>query len=414
MANFEYITNPQVFFGGLTALGPGIQGLTEQYPLLTTYQYWTSTSNTDSSVFPIPGTWSIYDGPNKEGSFLVTVGGIIQSPSEYSVDSVLRTLTFLTTSVPADIEIAVTQLATAAPSSQSLDTLKTINLTATNGVINSLYVTNLTALSTTVNIIDIQVSEVSGFKATGSVEILGNVNVSNNLISTYIESISGKIDSLTATNITTTQDFVAINATVTNLTASTGNLEVELLDTDSAIIVSEIVTDSQITNLTATNISDVTTANITDLTATNITTTVLNTNTAVATNLTATNAFITGLSATIHNYNLRTYASTTDADQTMDANIASRGSWIANFTANRALDILNLTEGREVYIYVRNTNGTARTITVRASTGTTTPGTGINFAREGAASVANVSLAISTGTAVFWVANINGTFVGSI
>ena len=97
----------------------------------------------------------------------------------------------------------------------------------------------------------------------------------------------------------------------------------------------------------------------------------------------------------------------------MDASVASRGSWIADFTDDRTLDILNLTSGQEVLVYVSNTNGTARTITVRAST-TTTGATNINFAREGAASVTGISLAISTGTAVFWVANINGTFVGSI
>jgi trimeric autotransporter adhesin len=310
----EYIVQPQVFLGGLTALGPGIQGLTEQYPLLTTYYSWTSTASVNVSSFPIPiDAGSIYEGPGKESSFIVSVGGVIQPPTQYTVDPTLRTITFNTTGsiISAGIEFAATQLATAAPSSQDFDYIKSVSaefitLSALNGTIDTLVVTGLTATD------------------------------------------------LTTTNLS------ASNLTTTNLTA---------------------------TDLTTTNLS--------------------------ASNLTATNALINGLSATVHSYSLGSYTSTTDGDETMDASVASRGSWIADFTDDRTLDILNLTSGQEVLVYVSNTNGTARTITVRAST-TTTGATNINFAREGAASVTGISLAISTGTAVFWVANINGTFVGSI
>lgn len=295
----EYIVQPQVFLGGLTALGPGIQGLTEQYPLLTTYYSWTSTASVNTSSFYIPiDAGSIYDGPGKEASFIVSVGGVVQSPTQYTVDPTLRTITFNTTGsvISAGIEFAVTQLATAAPSSQNFDYVKSV-----------------------------------------SAEI------------TTLSALNGTIDTLVVTGLTAT-DLTTINLTATDLTT---------------------------------------------------------------TNLTATNALINGLSATIHSYSLGSYTSTTDGDETMDASVASRGSWIADFTADRTLDILNLTSGQEVLVYVSNTNGTARAITVRAST-TTTGATNINFAREGAASVTSISLAISTGTAVFWVANINGTFVGSI
>jgi hypothetical protein len=216
----EYIVQPQVFLGGLTALGPGIQGLTEQYPLLTTYYSWTSTASVNISSFPIPiDAGSIYGGPGKESSFIVSVGGVVQSPTQYTVDSILRTITFNTTGsvISAGIEFAVTQLATAAPSSQNFNFLKSVsaefttltstngsfnnlivtNLTAFSGAVNSLVVTNLTALSTTVNVIDIRVTEVSGFRATGDVDVLGNVNVTNN-----ITSINATLTSLTATNLT--------------------------------------------------------------------------------------------------------------------------------------------------------------------------------------------------------------------
>jgi len=227
----EYIVQPQVFLGGLTALGPGIQGLTEQYPLLTTYYSWTSTASVNISSFPIPiDAGSIYGGPGKESSFIVSVGGVIQSPTQYTVDPTLRTITFNTTGsvISAGIEFAVTQLATAAPSSQDFDYIKSVsaefvtlsalsgtidtlvvtNLSAFSGTVDSLVVTNLTALSTTVNVIDIRVTEVSGFRATGDVDVLGNVNVTNNinltgsLIAGDITSINATLTSLTATNLT--------------------------------------------------------------------------------------------------------------------------------------------------------------------------------------------------------------------
>ena len=224
----EYIVQPQVFLGGLTALGPGIQGLTEQYPLLTTYYSWTSTASVNTSSFPIPiAVGSIYNGPGKEASFIVSVGSVVQSPTEYTVDSILRTITFSSV-VSAGIEFAATQLATAAPSSQNFNYVKSVsaefttltstngafdnlvvtNLTAFNGVVDTLVVTNLTALSTTVNVIDIRVSEVSGFRATGDVDVLGNVNVTNNinltgsLIAGDITSFNATLTSLTATNLT--------------------------------------------------------------------------------------------------------------------------------------------------------------------------------------------------------------------
>lgn len=185
----EYIVQPQVFLGGLTALGPGIQGLTEQYPLLTTYYSWTSTASVNLSSFPIPiDAGSIYGGPGKESSFIVSVGGVVQSPTQYTVDPTLRTITFNTTGsvISAGIEFAVTQLATAAPSSQNLNYIKSVSaefttLTSTDGSFNNLIVTNLTALSTTVNVIDIRVTEISGFRATGDVDVIGDVTMTGSL-----------------------------------------------------------------------------------------------------------------------------------------------------------------------------------------------------------------------------------------
>lgn len=123
---YELISQPQIFLAPITAVN-GIQGVNEAYPLLTTYQSWTSTAVIDSTVFPIPGIWTML---NESGSFLVTVGGVLQPSSEYTVSRDFRTLTF-NSPVSAGVEIAVQQLATAAPSSQEFNYVKAVSGTFT-------------------------------------------------------------------------------------------------------------------------------------------------------------------------------------------------------------------------------------------------------------------------------------------
>lgn len=185
----EYITQPQVFLAPVTALG-GLQGLTENYPLLTTYQTWTSTASVPVSVWPIPGTWTMLAEP---GSFIITVGGVVQNLSEYSIDNSLRLLTF-TTPVSANVEIVGRQLATAAPSSASFNfvtavsgrvtNLSAVNFNSTNGLIDNLtatnlLVSNLTALSSILNVVDITQYEMSGFNVQGNASITGTVSALN-------------------------------------------------------------------------------------------------------------------------------------------------------------------------------------------------------------------------------------------
>lgn len=119
----EIINQPQVFTQGITALG-GIQGITEKYPLLTSYYSWTSTANVSSDIFPIP--YELGNMLEDSESFIVSVGGVLQPPSTYTIDVINRTLIF-STPVSADIEIAVTQLATASPSSQNFDYVKSVS-----------------------------------------------------------------------------------------------------------------------------------------------------------------------------------------------------------------------------------------------------------------------------------------------
>ena len=185
----EYITQPQVFLAPITALG-GLQGATEAYPLLTTYQTWTSTASVPASVWPIPGTWTMLSEP---GSFIITVGGVVQNLTEYSIDNSLRRLIF-TTPVSANVEIVGRQLATAAPSSASFNfvtavsgrvtNLSAVNFNSTNSQIanltaTNLLVSNLTALSSILNIVDITQYEISGFNVQGDASITGTVSALN-------------------------------------------------------------------------------------------------------------------------------------------------------------------------------------------------------------------------------------------
>jgi hypothetical protein len=107
------------------------------------------------------------------------------------------------------------------------------------------------------------------------------------------------------------------------------------------------------------------------------------------------------------------FTSTADATTTMDASIYQFGRWIASFTAARTLQISNLTDGRWIMCYIRNTNGTARTITFNAST-TAAGYAAVNMSREGAVSVTSISHAATSGTSTVFIMNIGGTFIGSI
>jgi 2-keto-3-deoxy-6-phosphogluconate aldolase len=68
-----------------------------------------------------------------------------------------------------------------------------------------------------------------------------------------------------------------------------------------------------------------------------------------------------------------------------------------------------------VTIYMRNTNASARVITIQAST-TTSGYANVNLspATPGAASVVSVSLAATSGTAVVKLFNANGSICGAL
>ena len=103
-----------------------------------------------------------------------------------------------------------------------------------------------------------------------------------------------------------------------------------------------------------------------------------------------------------------------DANLTIDASLTASMVWSAALGATRSLIINNLENGRQIDVYIRNTNATQRQIIFSGST-STTGHTPINMAvSAGGVSATTQNIAGSTGTMYVTIKNINGTFVGGI
>lgn len=271
---YEYLSQPQIFLAPITAT-QGIFGINEAYPLITSFQYWTSSNSSGASVWPIPGNWTML---TDAGSFIVSVGGVVQHPSNYTINRDFRTLTFNFT-VSSDVEVGVTQLATAAPSSQNFNFVKTVsgefdtlsalsittnsltafntnitNLTTGNILATNLQVTSLTALSSILNVVNITQYEISGFNVLeGNVVINDLLSSSNTFTNNLTASNTSFNNSIAATlSANTLQAFIAV---LDNASINTGNASTPLsTDNSTAIATTNFVrTYSGFQHLTAFN-----------------------------------------------------------------------------------------------------------------------------------------------------------------
>jgi hypothetical protein len=130
-------------------------------------------------------------------------------------------------------------------------------------------------------------------------------------------------------------------------------------------------------------------------------------------NLNGTASYATNASAIIANVSS---SNATSGSVTFDAGITQLGRWTASLdnTSTHNLLISNLTNGKSITVYARNTSAGSRTINCLAST-TNSGHTVVNMSRgTGQTSVTSIQLANNTGTATFWFANIDGVIVGSI
>lgn len=214
----EYITQPQVFLQPITAVG-GIQtGLIDNMypPLYTSFFTWTSTSSVSASVFPLTGIQTL---TNRAGSYIVTVGGVIQSPENYVVNPNFRSITF-DFAVNPDTPVVVTQIGTIAVSSSNLTSLTAtnslfFNSTFNNVTANNLYISDTISTSATnINFLSARridlVHPVAGDGA-NAVLNLGEIDV-NGLkgISTFYDESSNRFI-LASRNGVTTLTSVAID-----------------------------------------------------------------------------------------------------------------------------------------------------------------------------------------------------------
>jgi hypothetical protein len=102
------------------------------------------------------------------------------------------------------------------------------------------------------------------------------------------------------------------------------------------------------------------------------------------------------------------------ANLTIDASLTQSFYWAAAFSATQGLFVSNLSTGRHVKVYIRNTGSLPKGIGFSGST-TTTGHTGINMAvNAGAASVTTQPIVATSGTMVVWIENMGGFIVGGI
>lgn len=105
---------------------------------------------------------------------------------------------------------------------------------------------------------------------------------------------------------------------------------------------------------------------------------------------------------------------TTDANTTIDAATTELYYKQASFTADRTILVSNLTSGRKVTVWIRNTNASARNITYQAST-STTGHTNVLIALPQTGSVAStINFPATSGTYCVTIFNANGNIVGCL
>jgi hypothetical protein len=115
-----------------------------------------------------------------------------------------------------------------------------------------------------------------------------------------------------------------------------------------------------------------------------------------------------------NNNSAGTKTTTADANVTIDAALTQSVTWIASLTTTRSLIINNLADGRQVNVYIRNTNATQRQI-IFSGSATTTGHVLMNMSvGAGIASTNTQNIVGTSGTMLVHAFNIGGNLVGGI
>jgi hypothetical protein len=109
-----------------------------------------------------------------------------------------------------------------------------------------------------------------------------------------------------------------------------------------------------------------------------------------------------------------TKTTTADANLTIDAALTQSVTWIASLTVTRSLIINNLEDGRQVNVYIRNTNATQRHI-IFSGSATTSGHVLMNMSvGAGIASSTIQPIVGTSGTMLVHAFNIGGNLVGGV
>jgi hypothetical protein len=134
------------------------------------------------------------------------------------------------------------------------------------------------------------------------------------------------------------------------------------------------------------------------------------------TSSTGTGSVVLGTNPTITAPTSSSASSTSDTDATVDASVTELYAYVQSASGTaRTINISNLTAGRKITLYLRNTNAATKVINIAAST-TAASFVSVNLSKgdAGGTSATAVTLAVSSGTATVTVFNANGTIGGSI
>ena len=131
---------------------------------------------------------------------------------------------------------------------------------------------------------------------------------------------------------------------------------------------------------------------------------------------TGSGSVVLGTAPTVSGVTHGSASSTSDADVTVDAATTTFYAYVQSASGTtRTINISNLTAGRMIKLYLRNTNAATKVINITAST-TTTGFAAVNMAtgQPSGTSVTSVALAATSGTWLVTVFNANGVFCGSL
>lgn len=215
----EILTQPQVFLAPISALG-GIFG--NPPPFYTSFYTWTTSTPTSTSIF-------FLDNPNVAlldipSSYIVSVGGVVQSPTQYVVNPLDRSVNF-TVPVIEDTIISVTQIGTVAVSTINVTGLTAKdsffeNVTAIDSLFSNSLFTNLTATNFTVlsSFAAVDVTQQTLTVSSASFDDVTTINLQANSIETQnILSFNGNFGGSNLFDQLTAQDITALGTANTNV-----------------------------------------------------------------------------------------------------------------------------------------------------------------------------------------------------